>query len=341
METEIERINCYEDERFSKTALYQHGAFLVNGRPYEVEVTGRDSAVIRGEDAGLYPEIIDTFRFYAGHITRFVDVNGVLVREFPAVDIFRVRLERIQPSQFYVDEAKLAAVKIFICGPEDIVIPVIPDGDGYISLDGHTRLAAAIDLGYEEVCAFIEEDAGYIHGFVAEARKRGIFTPYDMKRMSHDEYDVLWNKFCDDYFAREGHDMIRYAAESDFEELARLDRHIFPEELRNAIHLRRVLIIEDGGVLAGWLRYNLFWGNIPFMNLLYVLEGKRGQGLGGELVEYWEAEMKGMGYEEVLTSTLSSERAQFFYRKHGYVDCGSLLLPGEPLEIILRKSLKE
>ena len=95
METEIERINCYEDERFSKTALYQHGAFLVNGRPYEVEVTGRDSAVIRGEDAGLYPEIIDTFRFYAGHITRFVDVNGVLVREFPAVDIFRVRLERI------------------------------------------------------------------------------------------------------------------------------------------------------------------------------------------------------------------------------------------------------
>ena len=38
-------------------------------------------------------------------------------------------------------------------------------------------------------------------------------------------------------------------------------------------------------------------------------------------------------------STLSSEGAQFFYRKNGYLDCGSLLLPGEPLEIILLKEL--
>lgn len=30
---------------------------------------------------------------------------------------------------------------------------------------------------------------------------------------------------------------------------------------------------------------------------------------------------------------------QFFYRKNGYVDCGLLLLPGEPLEIILLKNL--
>ena len=45
------------------------------------------------------------------------------------------------------------------------------------------------------------------------------------------------------------------------------------------------------------------------------------------------------GCERVLTSTLSNEQAQFFYRKNGYVDCDSLLLPGEPLEIILRKEL--
>ena len=44
-------------------------------------------------------------------------------------------------------------------------------------------------------------------------------------------------------------------------------------------------------------------------------------------------------YKQVLTSTLSNERAQFFYRKNGYVDCGSLLLPREPLEIILLKHL--
>lgn len=202
METDIQRINHYEDKRFSKNVLYQHGAFLVNGKPYEVEVTGGQSAVIRGGDVSLYPEVIDAFRFYAGHICRFVDNTGGLVREFPAVKILKVKLNQIQPSQFYVDEEKLTAVKTFILGPEDIVIPVLPDGEDYISMDGHTRLAAAIDAGYEEVFAFIDEDSGYIHGFVAEARKRGVYTPYDLKRVTHEEYEILWNKFCDDYFEK-------------------------------------------------------------------------------------------------------------------------------------------
>ena len=47
------------------------------------------------------------------------------------------------------------------------------------------------------------------------------------------------------------------------------------------------------------------------------------------------------GYREVLTSTLSDEQGQFFFRRGGYTDCGALLLPGEPLEIILRKELTE
>ena len=132
--------------------------------------------------------------------------------------------------------------------------------------------------------------------------------------------------------------MIRYATENDFDTLVSLDHHISPTELKNALESQKIIVADDGG-LAGWLRYSLFWGNIPFMNMLYMLDGKRGQGQGSKLVEHWESEMKRMGYEAVLTSTLSSERAQFFYRKHGYVDCGSILLPGEPLEIILRKSL--
>ena len=50
--------------------------------------------------------------------------------------------------------------------------------------------------------------------------------------------------------------------------------------------------------------------------------------------------MLALGYESVMTSTLSNEQAQFFYRRLGYTDCGSLLLPGEALEIIFRKNLR-
>ena len=75
--------------------------------------------------------------------------------------------------------------------------------------------------------------------------------------------------------------------------------------------------------------------------MLYLLEEYRGKGYGTELVNFWEAAMREKGYDMVLTSTQSDERGQFFYRKNGYVDCGSLLLPGEPLEIILLKRIRE
>lgn len=133
--------------------------------------------------------------------------------------------------------------------------------------------------------------------------------------------------------------MIRYAEEKDFETVRKHDRHISEKELENAIHAKRVLVMYQNDCFAGWLRFNLFWDEIPFMNMLYLLEEYRGQGYGGRLVDFWEKEMADSGYKMVLTSTLSNEQAQFFYRKNGYVDCGSLLLPGEPLEIILRKDI--
>lgn len=136
-----------------------------------------------------------------------------------------------------------------------------------------------------------------------------------------------------------GSNTIRYAGEKDFETIRKHDKHIRETELKNAIALKRVLVMYQNDHFAGWLRFNLFWDEIPFMNMLYLLEEYRGQGYGRQLVMFWEKEMKESGYGMVLTSTLSSERAQFFYRKNGYVDCGSLLLPEEPLEIILRKGL--
>lgn len=133
--------------------------------------------------------------------------------------------------------------------------------------------------------------------------------------------------------------MIRYAAEKDFELLSQYDKHICEMELKNCIKTERILIMFNDDIFIGWLRFNLFWGNIPFMNMLYLLEGYRGKGYGSRLVSFWEKEMLKSKYKMVLTSTQSNEQAQFFYRKIGYVDCGSLLLPDEPLEIILLKNL--
>ncbi|MCM1335059.1 MAG: GNAT family N-acetyltransferase [Bacteroides sp.] len=133
--------------------------------------------------------------------------------------------------------------------------------------------------------------------------------------------------------------MIGYAEEKDFDVLRKYDKHIDETELKNVIKAKRVLVIFEKDVFIGWLRFNLFWDEIPFMNMLFITEGHRGRGNGKRLLDFWENEMKSRRYKTVMTSTRSDERAQFFYRKNGYIDRGALLLPGEPLEVILTKEL--
>ncbi len=131
--------------------------------------------------------------------------------------------------------------------------------------------------------------------------------------------------------------MIRYADIQDFAVLKERDKHISESELRNVISAKRVLVMNQGDNFIGWLRFGLFWDNIPFMNMLYILEDYRGKGCGTELVSFWEKEMAKVGHRQVLTSTQSNEQAQFFYRKNGYTECGALLLPKEPLEMFFIK----
>lgn len=135
---------------------------------------------------------------------------------------------------------------------------------------------------------------------------------------------------------------IRYAEAGDLEMIAEYDTHIAKAEMENAIARKRIILLFIDGKYEGWLRFNLFWDNIPFMNLLFIIsEDQRGKGYGRKLVAFWEHEMAEQGYKFVMTSTQLDEEAQFFCRKLGYTDRGSLILPDEPLEIIFYKNLSE
>lgn len=197
---EIKRINTYDDNRFSQIVLYQHGCFLVDGKPYEVEIISDYEAIISGVDQAVYAEIIEEFRFYTPHITRFYDRDGQIVKEYPCTQLLTLRLDHIQPSQFFVDEDKIAAISSFIHKPQDIIIQVLPNEDRFISLDGHTRLYYAVMKGWECVRAVAESSGDWVYKFVTEAQKRGIYTPKEMTLVSHDEYEEKWNRFCDQFF---------------------------------------------------------------------------------------------------------------------------------------------
>lgn len=200
----VQRINEYEDSRFEPDILRQHGAFVVDGKyPCGFRILDGQSAEVYYHDYTDMGEILETFRFYTGHIHRFYSPDGRLLKEYPPMELFDLPLGEIQPSQFYVDREKLLAVESFIRGPEDIIIPVMEYEGRYVSEDGHTRLYLAYQRGYDHVRAFAEKDAGgYISDFMLEAQERGVFHVADMNVLSHEEYEVKWNKFCDEFFAK-------------------------------------------------------------------------------------------------------------------------------------------
>ncbi len=133
--------------------------------------------------------------------------------------------------------------------------------------------------------------------------------------------------------------MIRFATTEDIDILDKNDKNIDRQELLNLIGLKRVYIMEEDGKFIGWLRYNLFWDNTPSMNMICLNDDSRGKGFGRKFVDFWEDEMRKLGYKHVLTSTASDEFAQHFYIKLGYSSIGGFLPVGQPFEIILSKNL--
>ena len=68
---EIQRIDTYADSRFSECALFQHGCFLVEGKPYDIEIISDFEAVVRGEEKEVYLKIIEEFRTISGNPRQF------------------------------------------------------------------------------------------------------------------------------------------------------------------------------------------------------------------------------------------------------------------------------
>lgn len=131
----------------------------------------------------------------------------------------------------------------------------------------------------------------------------------------------------------------RIAVPDDLPRIAEYDHHISTQELSSLIALDRVAVAEDCGTFLGWMRWNLFWDNTPFLNMLYLPEFHRGKGYGKTMMAWWEHTMRAQGYSLVMTSTASDEYAQHFYRKLGYAAVGGFMLPDDPYELVFAKKL--
>ena len=136
---------------------------------------------------------------------------------------------------------------------------------------------------------------------------------------------------------------IRYVQLEDKTFWYQLDRHLPEQAFEGKVRDRQGYVLLVDGEPTGLLRYNLFWDNTPFCNLLFVRESHQRKGLGTLLMTHWEQDMKSQGYGMLLTSTQVDEGAQHFYRKLGYRDCGGFVIDlpafAQPMELFLIKGI--
>lgn len=140
--------------------------------------------------------------------------------------------------------------------------------------------------------------------------------------------------------------MLRAAQLSDFAFLRQLSTDPGDEALESQIRGGRLRIIEseaDGPAPSrpmGFLKFTVLWETLPFIEVIWLAQAQRGRGLGQQVVSEWELEMRGRGFDLVLTSTAADATAQHFWRKLGYTDCGVLTVRRKPAEIFLQKALE-
>ena len=138
---------------------------------------------------------------------------------------------------------------------------------------------------------------------------------------------------------------IRFATMNDKSFWFTLDQHLKEEEYDRKVILNQCYIIEEDNQSVGVLRYNLFWDIIPFLNLLYIDFNYHKRGIGTKAMLSWEDDMRKLGHELVMTSTMVEETSQHFYRKLNYKDCGCLIkdIPPfvETMEMFMMKQLNK
>ncbi len=136
---------------------------------------------------------------------------------------------------------------------------------------------------------------------------------------------------------------IRYVEASDKEFWYSLDKHLPETEFQNKVYTKRGYVLSLNNKPVGLLRYNLFWDSVPFCTMIFIDCQYQGKGYGKQLIQYWENDMKRRGYEMLLTSTQVDEKAQHFYRKLGYKDCGGFVIDipqyAQPMEMFFIKSI--
>lgn len=86
-----------------------------------------------------------------------------------------------------------------------------------------------------------------------------------------------------------------YAVSDDREWLVRRDDSVSEDWVARCLSQREYLVASERAGRVGFLRFSLFWGTIPYLEMIRVDEVCRGCGIGTRLLTFWRGEMEQRG----------------------------------------------
>ena len=118
---------------------------------------------------------------------------------------------------------------------------------------------------------------------------------------------------------------VRTANDDDFAWCVHMDAHTPPQAIRRKIRDGEILIAEENGERAGFLRFEYLWSHMPFIAQILVEENRRGRGIGRRMLKAFETRARDAKAPFILSSSMPTEpRAQAWHRKMGFKECGFL-----------------
>ena len=128
---------------------------------------------------------------------------------------------------------------------------------------------------------------------------------------------------------------VRYATEKDYNWLCLRDsRYVDTSWIKRCLDHQEYIIavdeagkIEPKGTALGYIRFSLFWGKIPYLDMIRVIEGHQRRGIGHAMFQFWQNEMKHKNHKILMTSSLQDElEPQTWHWKNGFRESGKLSL---------------
>jgi ribosomal protein S18 acetylase RimI-like enzyme len=121
---------------------------------------------------------------------------------------------------------------------------------------------------------------------------------------------------------------IRFALSSDFQNIRQFDPHsnyIDPEKIKQKIAANEIILALRDQEIVGIIKFSYFWATRPYIDLVWVKQDFRRQGIGKQLIHYLEEYLVKEGYTHLLTSAEAQDpTAQSWHRSQGFVECGQI-----------------